>query len=146
MYTLTNQTLNDKNKVNSQNYSMTVINNSFNYSFNHLKSTFHFDLGGFIVNTKLAQGDGQSKGGSLGIGKTIKKLWNTGLNITYSTNSFKGQADGFTMQTRWNNSYRAGKHHSFNAAISMTNNQSKTNQISRSFTEFLGTISYNYTF
>lgn len=146
IYTFTNQTLNDKNKINSQNYSMTVINNSLNYAFNHMQSMFRFDIGGFVVKTKLAQGEGKSNGGSVGVGKTIKKFWNTGVNITYSTNSFQGASDGFTMQTRWNNSYRADKHNSFSGSVSMTNNQSKTNQVSRSFTELLATITYNYTF
>jgi hypothetical protein len=147
MYNFTNQTLTDKNKINSQNFSMTMINNSLSYGIANGQTGFKADFTAFIVKSHLSVGDGKNVGGSVGMGKGfVKNTLNSYVTVTYSSNSFNGNSDGNTLQMRWNNNYRITKKNVLSLIATYTNNTTKSGAISKTFQEYLATISFNHQF
>lgn len=146
-YSLVNQELNDKNKAVSQNFNMTVINHSVNYSFGYNKSGLRGDISYFTVATSQKAGKTQSKGVGFGLGKWfMKKKLNSYISNNVSTNSFEGNSDGFTIQSRLTNAYSITKKNILSVNITYTNNQSKSNAVAKTFQEYLATISFNHMF
>ncbi|MCC7297800.1 MAG: hypothetical protein IT244_05655, partial [Bacteroidia bacterium] len=146
-YSLVNQELNDKNKVQSQNFSLTVINHSINYSFGFSKSGLRGDISYFTLTTSQTAGKTASKGVGLGLGKwLLKKKLNSYFSANVSTNSFQGNSDGFTIQSRWTNAFSVTKKDILSLNTTYTNNQSKSNAVAKTFQEYLATISFNHMF
>lgn len=151
MYMFSNQALNDLNKVkvDSLSFTMNMVNHTFTYSVGLVESRMNFTISVFTMNTQVSQvvGGLKSQGITLGVGKTSKdKKWVTQFSNTLSSNSFNGKSDGHTIQARWNNTYRFTKKHALSANLTLTNNKTLSNAISKSFTERLAMISYNYNF
>jgi len=146
-YMFSNQTLNDRNKVNSNNFSMTVVNHALSWAFGNSAANLNLDFSVFITESKQPQGQTTARGILAGLGKQLwnKKL-NTHFNGTFSSNTFAGNSDGSTIQFRWNNQYRFNRHHGVSANFNLTANQSKSNAVARSFQEYLATILYQYNF
>lgn len=149
MYMFSNQTLNDKNKINSQDFSMNLMNHTLSYSLSLNESRIRVDISAFTMTSEIAAAAGavKSNGGSLGIAKsTENRKITTSLNATVSSNTYQGSSDGSTVQARWNNVFKVNKHHAFTANLTVTHNKTKSAVISKDFTEFLGMVMYNYMF
>lgn len=148
-FTLTylNQELNDKNKLNSQNLNVLVKTMSASYSFGLNKSGWRGDLNWFNVSTEQPAGKTFSQGFGLGLGKwLLKRKLNSNLNNTVSLNNYQGNSDGVTLQTRWTNQFAVTKHNALSLNLTYTNNHSKSNVVSKSFQEYLATITFNHMF
>ncbi|MBL7811257.1 MAG: hypothetical protein JNL57_03450 [Bacteroidetes bacterium] len=147
LYNFLNQTLNDKNKINSQNFSMTVINHSISYSLNNNTNGFKADISVFTVKSKLTAGNGTNNGATMGLGRGYRKnTVNTYLSVTYSMNEFNGSKDGNTLQSRWNTTWKITRKNVLSANLTFTNNNSKTGVLSKTFQEYLATIGFNHIF
>lgn len=150
MYLFSNQTLNDRNKINSQDFSMNVVNHTFTWAFANNPKATRMDFSVFTINTAIPNDSAEIKasnlGGSLGFGKTFNKKLNTHMVLSYSTNAVGGQSDGNTIQARWNNSLTAGKRSTLMANFTLTRNNSKSQLVARSFTEYMATLMYGYNF
>jgi hypothetical protein len=146
-YVFANQSLNDRNKFNSQNFDMTSVNHTLSYVLYLNNVDVSIDASGFVTNTKIVAGNSNSAGGSIGLGKTFfKNMLNSTINGTYSSNTFNGASDGNTIQIRTVHQLRVAKHHSFRADVNYTMNKSVSGAVNRSFNELLTTIAYSYTF
>jgi hypothetical protein len=144
---LSNQSLNDKNKFNSENFEMTVNNATLTYVVTLLKSNYSFDVSPFIVQSNISAGKSVNMGGNVGVSKVFfKNKINTNLSGSYSTNQFNGESNGYTLQARLNGGYRLDKHHKIQLQLVHVINESKTTLASRSFNESTGTINYSYSF
>lgn len=150
MYMFTSQNLNDRNRINSTGFTMHMVNHTLSYGFSGLKNGLRGDASAFVVNTSIPQDtmvlDARNTGFSAGLGKTYKKVFTTGFNATFSTNSVNGESDGSTVMLRFSNSWRIHRQHALNANFTLTRNESKTQLVARKFTEYLATITYNYSF
>jgi hypothetical protein len=146
-YLFSNQTLDDRNKINATNFSMTVINHSLTYTIAFTERLLNLDISGFQTNSEQPQGKTTATGGTFGLGKQMldKKL-NSHLSATMSTNTFNGSSDGFTVQGRFSNQYRINKHHSCAANFTLTANESSSGAVAQSFQEYLATLMYTYSF
>jgi hypothetical protein len=144
---LSNQSLNDKNKFNSDNFEMTVNNATLTYVITLLKNNYSFDASPFYVQSKISAGNSTNMGGNIGVSKTfLKNKFNTNLSGSYSTNQFNNESNGYTVQARFNGGYRVDKHHKIQLQLVHVINESKTTLVSRSFNESTGTINYSYSF
>jgi hypothetical protein len=151
MYMYSNQGLNDKNKVkaDSTSFSMNMVNHTFTYSVGLNKSMLNMSVSVFTTKTRVSSADGTltGNGGSLGIGKVSKnKKWTINFNNTYSANNYNGSKDGFTLQSRLNNTYKFNKKHAITGNLILTNNKTGAQAISKSFSETLVMVMYNFTF
>jgi hypothetical protein len=145
--TLSRQSLNDRNKINSTNFEMEVLNATLNYAVSWLKANFTNDATLFYTKSNTAAGESVNIGAGLGVGKTfLKNKLDCNVNGTYSTNSFNGTNDGSTTQVRLSSRYKHSRHHAFNASVDWMNNVSNVNIISKSFTEVRGVLAYTYSF
>jgi hypothetical protein len=146
-YMYSNQTLNDRNKVNANNFSMTVVNHALSWAMGNAAANLNLDFSVFVTESDQPQGQTTARGLSAGIGKQLldKKL-NSHFNGTFSTNTYNGNSDGSTIQIRWNNQMRFNRHHGISANFTLTANQSKSNAVARSFQEYLATLMYQYNF
>ncbi len=144
---LSNQSLNDKNKFNSDNFEMNVTNATLTYVVSLLKSNYSFDISPFYVQSKISAGVSTNLGGNIGVNKSFfKNKFNTSLSSSYSTNQFNNATNGYTLQARFNGGYRVDKHHRLQLQLVHVINQSQSTLISRSFNESTGTINYSYSF
>jgi hypothetical protein len=144
---LSNQSLNDKNKFNSSNFQMNVSNVSVTYVITLLKSNISFDATPFYVLSKISGGEAISMGGNAGASKSfLKNKLTTNLSASYSTNQFNKIDNGFTLQGRFNSSYRVSKHHKLQIQLIHVVNESKATVVSKSFNESTGTLQYAYSF
>jgi hypothetical protein len=145
IYNFSNQFLNDRNKINSSNFSMNVTNHTFTYALGI--GNFSTDLSLYTVKSKVNVGTNVSNGASLGFGTVLfKSIWNTSLSTSYNINSFNEVSDGYTLQLAWTNAFRLDKHNSINLNTNYLINESLSQSFNQSFNEFTGTIRYNYTF
>lgn len=150
MYMFSNQTLNDRNKIDARDFSMNVVNHTITWAFANNPKATRMDVSAFTIQTAIPNDTSEIKanslGGSLGFGKNFNKKFNTNLILSYSTNSVGGKSDGSTVQARWNNALTAGKRSTFSANFTLTHNESKSQVVARSFTEYLATLMYSYNF
>ena len=144
---LSNQSLNDNNKFNSSNFNMNVSSATLNYVINLLKSNYAFDVSPFYIKSTIQAGDAVNIGGSVGASKSfLKNKLSNSLSATYSTNTFNNVSNGYTIQGRYNVSYRVDKHHRLQVQAIYSNNNSISALVSRSFTETTGILQYSYSF
>jgi hypothetical protein len=144
---LSNQSLNDNNRFNSENFQMNVSNATLTYVLSLLKTNYSFDLSPFYVQSKIAAGKTVNMGGNLGINKSfLKNKLTTGVSASYSTNQFNNTSNGYTMQGRLNTGFRVNKHHRLQFQVSHTINESNAAVVSRSFNETTGQLNYTYSF
>ena len=146
-YMYSNQTLNDRNKVNANNFSMTVVNHALSWAMGNAANNLNLDFSVFLTESDQPQGNTTARGLSAGLGKQfLEKKLNSHFNGTFSSNTFNGSSDGSTVQIRWNNQMRFNRHHGLSANFTLTANQSKSNAVARSFQEYLATLMYQYNF
>jgi hypothetical protein len=144
---ISRQSLNDRNKFNSDNFEMEVFNTTLTYVLTLLSSNYSFDVSPFYVQSDIADGKSINLGTNLGVNKTfLKNKLNTSISASYSTNSFNNTNNGFTLQGRFNIGYRLDKHHRLQLQLTHVVNESISALVSRSFNEFTGTLQYVYSF
>jgi hypothetical protein len=147
VYLFTDQILNDRNKINSQNLDMSSINNTLSYVVFINKLDLSIDASFYHVNTIVTAGTSKSTGASIGGNRNfLKNKLSSTLNGTYATNSFEGQNDGYTIQMRTSHQYKVNKHHQFKMDLTYTNNLSKSEAVNGSFNEWLCMVGYNFSF
>jgi hypothetical protein len=81
-------------------------------------------------------------GPSLGINKTIKKIYRVGMNSAYTTNYSDHVNTGYNWSNRINAGVKGGKHHSFSVDL----NWLKRSAVTGRSQEWRGSIVYGYTF
>ncbi len=144
---LSNQSLNDKNKFNSNNFQMNVSNAALSYVLNLIKSNYSFDITPFYVQSKIAAGTSINMGGNAGINKSfLKNKLANGISASYSTNQFNKADNGYTLQGRFTSAYRVDKHHKLQLQLTHVINESKATVVSKSFNETTGVLQYSYSF
>ncbi len=147
VYLFSDQTLNDNNRFNAQNYNMTSINNTVSYSVFMNRSSLGFDAAVYSISTKVSAGTTNNLGGSLGLSKSFfKNALSSLLNASYSTNTFEGASDGSTLQIRTTHQLTASRQHRFRIDGLYTHNESRSEVLNQTFSEYLLTIGYTYSF
>jgi hypothetical protein len=144
---LNNQSLNDRNRFNSENFEMDVMSATLAYVLTLPKSGYTIDASPFYISSKTSTGTTNSIGANLGASKAfLKNKLNNSFGISYSTNTFNKVNNGFTWQARATSSFRVDKHHRLQLQLVYLTNESKNVLSSRSFNETTGTLQYVYTF
>ncbi len=91
------QNLNDKNVYTKDYTEMKSLNTNFNYMLTLLKSGLNIRTSFLYTNNIISAGKTKSIGSTIGFSKSLlKKKIFSGINYTYSSNSFKGDSNGYT--------------------------------------------------
>ncbi|MGC4057098.1 MAG: hypothetical protein QM743_03125 [Chitinophagaceae bacterium] len=147
VFVFCDQTLNDNNKLNTQHFNMTTVNNTLSYSVFLNGSGVGINASAYKVNTKVSVGVTTSTGGTLGLSKNLlKNRLSSAAGVNYSINTFAGANDGSTLQLNTNHVLAAGRRNRFRADLVYTLNNSKSGALNRSFHELLVTVGYSYQF
>ena len=148
------QEVRNKNVLNNMVQDMTSVVSSVSYSYFSLTSSFSFTPSVFYNYNKVQTGVLRSLGLSMNFGKPFfeNRLQNS-LMFSYNTNSFDGSNNGNTVNINATVQWAMTKNlkHHMNFSFSWIHNNTKNNISSefaetRSFSETIGTIGYNYSF
>jgi len=144
VYNLSNFT--DKNEFISNSAAFVSHTAQLSYALGLVKSkwSFIFGLTYFSVSTCLTKNN--SKGGTIGISKSLfdDKLslnWNNSL-----MNSVQEQEKSWILNSNINGNYKITKHHALKLNLFFTGNYVNAGSQNPSFNEFKGDLSYVYTF
>ncbi len=141
------QNLNDKNTYTVKYTQMKSLNTNFNYIVSLLKRGLNFRVSALYIRNEISAGKTNSYGGTLGLSMPFfkRKLY-SGLNYTYTSNTFNSQSNGYTSRLNLNLTGKLSKSQSLKLIIFLLKNNSKNTQIIRDFTESTIRVSYNISF
>ena len=141
------QNLNDKNVYTQKYTEMKSLNTNFNYMLTLLKSGLNIRTSFLYTNNILSAGKTKSIGGTIGLNKSLlKKKIFSGINYTYSSNSFNGDSNGYTSRINLNITGRISKNQALKLTAYLLRNKSAYTKIIKDFTETTIRISYNIRF
>jgi hypothetical protein len=141
------QNLNDKNSFTAGFTEMKSLSTNFSYMATMMKLGLNVRSSLLFNNNELSVGKTNSFGGSVGFGKMFldKKLV-TGLNYTYSTNSFNGDSNGHTSRMNVNITGKINKSQSLRLTAFILKNATEINQVGNDFSETTVRLDYNIRF
>jgi hypothetical protein len=121
----------------SANYGLNIeaIKGNVNVGSNYFSLTnFDANLNTAVTNDNIGFNAGMSK-------PFLKNKLSSNISLGYTISQTKDKANNINIST----SYKPKKHHSINFGLSQAHSQYKNNE-NRNFTEFRGTLDYNYNF
>lgn len=141
------QNLNDKNVYTKDYTEMKSLNTNFNYMLTLLKSGLNIRTSFLYTNNIISAGKTKSIGSTIGFSKSLlKKKIFSGINYTYSSNSFNGDSNGYTSRINLNITGRISKNQALKLSANLLRNKSTYTKIIKDFTETTIRISYNIRF
>lgn len=140
--TTTHQRLLDNNTFTApySEYDVTIANLAYTLTMNRSGLSLNGSVTGTYFNNSI--GDRTTYGTSLGASKAFME---DKLNINGSASATFADA-ATTISLGGGSSLKAGKHHSFNLNLSVSNTGISQNALGTSFTEYTGTAGYAYRF
>ena len=118
------------------------------YTLNFVKLQLSFNVG--VLSTFNTTGGifNQMLGPSLGINKSIKKVWRIGFTSSYTTNYSDHKNTGYNLSNRITAGVKRGKHHSLNADLNWLQRTTTilTQTQNKKSSELRGSLIYSYTF
>ncbi len=148
------QELKNKNILNNMTSDMISIISSLSYSFMSMESNLSISPSVFYNYTEIVNGILQNIGVSLNITKPFfENRMQDALSVSYNKNYFDNASNGYTLNINGTAQMSITKNLKHNIALNVSwlhNHVSKEMSTelaeTRSFSETMATISYNYTF
>lgn len=121
-------------------------NANLNYRYAITPINLNLTLGVNYNQTEMSESTNSLIGPTASLSKALfKKKVRTTLGSSWNNSYTTGDLTSRVINVRWNNTYTLKKSHNFNISIIVVNRSAKS-VVAKSFTEFTGTIAYNYSF
>ncbi|MDA3953766.1 MAG: hypothetical protein PF485_08970 [Bacteroidales bacterium] len=148
------QELKNKNVLNNMSSDMTSIITSLSYSYMSIESSLSISPSIFYNYTEIENGKLKNIGVSMNVSKPFfKNRMQDGLSISYNKNYFDNQSNGYTLNINGNLQMSISKNLKHNIMLNLSwlhNHVSKDINTelaeTKSFSEIMTTLSYNYNF
>jgi hypothetical protein len=144
---LTYQNAADKQGNVKQNSGVRFYNTNIAYSLSLVPQNTTVALS---FNTTISEGGSmntRTMGPTLSVSRSfIQKKLKTTLSSSWNSTSGNNQQLSSILNGRFNGSYTIQKKHSLTLSLVVVNRDTKTEGAAKSFTEFTGTLGYNYSF
>ena len=121
-------------------------NANLGYRFTLVPQSLTFTVGANYNQTEMTGSVNTMIGPTASVTKSLfKKQWKTTLASSWNNAYTEGNLTNRVINIRWNNTYTYKKIHNLNISIVAVNRFAKTT-VTKSFSEYTGTIGYSYSF
>ncbi|WP_026995128.1 hypothetical protein [Flectobacillus major] len=134
----------DYNTVSKQLLEFNNLFVSLNYSRNNSKQKFNVSPGVLFIKNFLSYGNSSSLGANLNISKNFKRFSNS-LTANYNQNYYQDEANGYTLNARWNGRIKVTNKQQLSLGTSLLYNKDLKFD-TRNFTEIYTQAGYSLNF